>query len=98
MTARSRLRITLPPLLREFYPGVGTVSVEAATVLEVVQALERQLPGIAPRLQGSDGRLRPYLTLVVEGEAVPREPEAAVPVLDASGEAEAWFLAAVAGG
>jgi hypothetical protein len=93
-----RLRVTLPPLLREFYPGVGAVSVEAATVLDLVEGLELQLPGIAPRLQGPDGRLRSYLTLVVDGEAMPREPAGALPISAAEGEMDAWFLAAVAGG
>ncbi len=53
------VRVTLPPMLRELYRRTEPVPVEvAATIGDLVGALEREFPGITGRLCEADGRLR----------------------------------------
>jgi len=84
--------VYIPAMLRELTGGRATVAAAGATVREVVDDLERQWPGIRDRLL-EGGRLRPNLSVAVDGEVSPlglRE------VVDPASEVH--FLAAIKGG
>lgn len=59
--------VWIPALHRDLTGGVETVSIEGATVGEVVANLEERFPGIEGRLC-EDGKLRPYIAVSVNGE------------------------------
>ncbi len=56
---------------RDLTGGAERVQIEAATVGEVVAALDQQFPGIAARLT-HDGRLRPGIAVAIDGVITPR--------------------------
>lgn len=58
--------VFIPPLLRDAAGGVDRVEVSAATVRQVVAALEARFPGIRDRLCAGDD-LRPGLAVAVNG-------------------------------
>lgn len=60
------VNVFIPPLLRDVAGGVDQVEVSAATVRQVVAALEQRFPGIRERLCAGDS-LRPGLAVAVNG-------------------------------
>ena len=84
--------VWIPPLLRNLTGGRETVPVAAATVGEVIDALERLHPGIRQRL--CDGaNLRPGLAVFVDTEA------ARLGLAQSVGpNSEVHFLPAIGGG
>jgi molybdopterin converting factor small subunit len=79
-------------MLRELTGGRSTVQADGATVREVIDDLERQWPGIRDRLV-SEGRLRPNLSVAVDGEVSPLGLREAV-----KPASEVHFVAAIKGG
>ncbi len=59
--------IWIPALLRDLTGGHETLVVPGATVRQLIENLEVAYPGISDRLC-QDGRLRPGLAVVVDGE------------------------------
>ena len=62
--------VLIPTPLRSLTNGRDAVQVEAATVGEVIAALEKEFPGIKGRLCDDDGGLRRYVNVYVDGEDV----------------------------
>jgi molybdopterin converting factor small subunit len=60
------VKVFIPPLLREATGGLDQVDVSAATMRQVVAALEARFPGIGERLCAGDS-LRPGLAVAVNG-------------------------------
>jgi molybdopterin converting factor small subunit len=60
------VKVFIPPLLREAAGGLEQVDVSAATVRQVVAALDARFPGIRERLCATDS-LRPGLAVAVNG-------------------------------
>ena len=60
------IKVFIPALLRDAADGLDQVEVSAATVRQVVAALEARFPGIRDRLCAGDG-LRPGLAAAVNG-------------------------------
>jgi molybdopterin synthase sulfur carrier subunit len=60
------VKVFIPPLLREATGGLDHVEVAAASVRQVVAALEAMYPGIRERLCAGDS-LRPGLAVAVNG-------------------------------
>jgi molybdopterin synthase sulfur carrier subunit len=60
------VHVFIPPLLRDIAGGVDQLEVSAATVRQVVAALEVRFPGIRERLCAGD-ELRPGLAVAVNG-------------------------------
>jgi molybdopterin converting factor small subunit len=60
------VKVFIPPLLRETTGGLDQVDVSAATVRQVVAALDARFPGIGERLCAGDS-LRPGLAVAVNG-------------------------------
>ncbi len=84
--------VWIPPVHRDLTGGVERVHVEAATIGEVVAALDARFPGIAARLTVGDG-LRPGIAVAVNGALSPRGVRQR---LDAPSEIH--FVPAMAGG
>ena len=61
------IKVFLPPLLRDATGNLDQVEVDAATVRQIVTALEARFPGIRERLC-SDDALRPGLSVAVNGK------------------------------
>ena len=84
--------VWIPSLLRDLTGGRETVTVAAANVRQVIDALERSYPGIKDRLCDADG-LRPGIAVAVDAQVSRRglsEPVGA--------QSEVHFLPAVSGG
>ncbi len=58
--------IWIPAQLRDLTGGLEKVTVEAETVRQAIDGLERMYPGIRQRLYEED-RLRPNLSVLVDG-------------------------------
>ena len=84
--------VYIPAMLRELTGGHSTVEAAGATVLEVIEDLERTWPGIRDRLI-EGGRLRPNLSVAVDGEVSPLGLREAV-----GPSSEVHFVAAIKGG
>ncbi|MCE7933465.1 MAG: molybdenum cofactor biosynthesis protein MoaD [Chlorobi bacterium CHB2] len=52
--------------LSTFFPGLRQVTVEASTVAELVQSLDREYPGIASYLVEDHGGLRKHVNIFVD--------------------------------
>lgn len=84
--------VWIPPVHRDLTGGVERVQVEAATVGEVVAALDARYPGMAARLT-QDGRLRPGIAVAVDGVIATRGLRQRLPT-----PGEIHFIPALAGG
>lgn len=62
--------VRVPTILRTYTGGSAEVSVEGATLSEVVGALEAAYPGIGPRVLDDEGRLRRFVNVYVGDEDV----------------------------
>ncbi|WP_339735789.1 MoaD/ThiS family protein [uncultured Gimesia sp.] len=85
-------RLFIPPLLRPYCEGQEEVNVEGATVLEAVQFLDQQYPGVIERLC-PEGKLRAGMAVTVDQNVTPRGLAQKV-----SPESEIHFLPAIGGG
>jgi molybdopterin synthase sulfur carrier subunit len=84
--------VWIPPQLRDLTGGEETAAAPGANVGEVIEALERQYPGVRGRLC-PDGALRRGLAVIVDGQA------ARLGLLEATGpDSEVHFVPAIAGG
>ena len=86
------VKVFLPPLLREATGNVDQIEIDAATVRQVVTALEMRFPGVRQRLCVGDA-LRPGLSVAVNGAVSSLGLLQKVP-----DGAEVHFLPAVGGG
>jgi sulfur-carrier protein len=91
-TRAATVTVRLPALLVDLFPGSRReVEVEAATVKEMVDGLDRQWPGMRDRICDSRPAIRRHINVFVDGERVsldaPLRPGATV-----------WVLTAISGG
>ncbi|WBL36289.1 MoaD/ThiS family protein [Tepidiforma flava] len=63
-------RIVIPAALRNLCGGSQELDVPAATVDELLRAVDARCPGFYARVV-EDGRLRPELAFAVDGEIAP---------------------------
>ena len=80
--------ITLTPALTRLFPGCPRqLELEAATVRELLAALEARWPGMRDRLSDSLPRIRPHVNIFVDGERsvleTPLKPDARVFIVTA---------------
>ena len=84
--------VHIPPLMQPLTGDQKSVSVEGATVRQVINNLEALFPGIKEHLVEGD-RIRPNISLAIDGEI------SRMGLLDRVEESsEVFFLPAVAGG
>jgi len=84
--------VRLPALLVDLFPGAGReVVVQAASVREVMEELDRLWPGMRDRLCDTRPAIRKHINVFVDGERLklssPLAPGATV-----------WVLTAISGG
>jgi molybdopterin converting factor small subunit len=85
-------RVFIPAQWRDLTGGAGDIEIAAATLDDVVAALESRYPGIAARLV-TDGTIAPGLAVSIDGVVTSRGLLAPVPP-----NAEVHFLPAIGGG
>ncbi len=60
--------VTLTPALTRLFPGCPRqLELEAATVRDLLEALDRRWPGMRDRLSDSMPRIRPHVNIFVDG-------------------------------
>ncbi|MGD0943247.1 MAG: ubiquitin-like small modifier protein 1 [Acidimicrobiales bacterium] len=62
--------VRIPTQLRPLTAGASEVEVEARTVREAIDALEREYPGMKARLLDEQGTLRRFVNLFVADEDI----------------------------
>lgn len=90
--SRATVTVRLPALLVDLFPGARRdVAVEAASMREVMEELDRLWPGMRDRLCDTRPAIRKHINIFVDGERVtlsaPLAPGATV-----------WVLTAISGG
>ena len=84
--------IKLSPLLVDLFPGSARrVEVEAATVSQAVDELDRRWPGMRDRICDSRPAIRKHMNIFVEGERVKLDTRL-------QPGAEIFILTAISGG
>ncbi|MFN4271560.1 MAG: MoaD/ThiS family protein [Aliihoeflea sp.] len=84
--------VKLPALLVDLFPGSRReVVVEAASVREMFDELDRLWPGMADRLRNSRPAIRKHINVFVDGERVSLDTRLAP-------GATVWVLTAISGG
>lgn len=63
--------VWIPALHRDLTRGQETVQVPGETLGELIANLDALFPGLADRLT-EDGRVRPYISVAVNGEVIGR--------------------------
>ncbi|HLN17178.1 MAG TPA: ubiquitin-like small modifier protein 1 [Acidimicrobiales bacterium] len=87
--------VRLPTVLRSEAGGQSSVSVEGATIGEVLRSLVADHPGIAPQVFNDDGTLHKFVNVYVNDDDVRYLSLLDTPVKDGD---EVSILPAVAGG
>jgi sulfur-carrier protein len=87
--------VKLPTQLREAAGGASSVSVEGATVAEVLASLFDKHGELRDRLSDGDGGVRRFVNVYVDGEDIRFGDGLQTPVADGQ---EVQILPAVAGG
>ncbi len=62
--------VTFTSHLTRFFPDLAEGDVDAATVRELVDALDRRYPGFASYVVDDTGRLRPHVNIFVGEEPI----------------------------
>lgn len=83
--------------LFSYFPALAEqdLRVEAATVAEVVQAMEELAPGIAFYVCDEAGRLRTHVNIFVDGKRISDRSRLSDPV---GAQSEVYILQALSGG
>ncbi len=63
-------RVAIPTPLRRFTSDDALVEVEADTINQILDEMDRRYPGFKNRLCEDDGRLRRFFNIYVDGEDV----------------------------
>jgi molybdopterin converting factor small subunit len=86
------VRIRVAALLYSYTGGQKTVEVDAATVEDAINAMDRQFPGIAFRIVDEQRQIRPHMNVFVNEENV-RDSGTAIETGD-----EIYIVGALSGG
>ncbi len=62
--------VRIPTALRRVTQGQGEVQVEAKTIGELIDALEKEFPGIKERLVEENGEIRKFVNFFVNDEDI----------------------------
>ena len=89
-------KVEIPPRYRGPTRGLGLIEVDAHTVRMCIEAIEAQHPGFRELILDSEGKIRRFVRLFVNGEALDRDAVAVdAPVTDSD---LIQILASAAGG
>lgn len=64
------IKVRIPTALRRYSNGAAEITIDAASVVDAISALESQCPGIRERLVDDSGEIRRFINLYVNGEDV----------------------------
>ena len=64
------IKVRIPTPMRSFTDGAAEVAIEAATIKEVVDNLEKEYPGMKERICDTDGSLRLYVNIYLNDEDI----------------------------
>ncbi|ACN98869.1 MoaD/ThiS family protein [Sulfurihydrogenibium azorense] len=64
------ITVRIPTALRRITQGQGEVSVEASNIAELIDALEKEFPGIKERLVDENGEIRKFVNFFVNDEDI----------------------------
>ena len=64
------VRVRIPTPLRSLTKGAADVQVKADTVIDLIEDLERQHPGLRDRLVEENGELRRFINIYVNQEDI----------------------------
>lgn len=95
MSGGGTVTVVIPAPLRKFTNGEQRVSVEGGTIAELIDALDRQYPGIRERVCDPDGEIRRFVNVFVNGENA-RQIDGAATAVKAGDEV--GIIPAMAGG
>ncbi len=95
MTQTATIQVLIPTPLRSYTSGESKVPGSGSSVAEVLADLNTRYPGLRDRICESDGEIRRFVNVFVNGENVRRLQGAATPV---SGGDELGIIPAMAGG
>ncbi len=87
--------IRLPTVLRPHVAGQATVSIDGATIGEVLSTLVQQNPGLSGQVIAEDGTLNKFVNIYINDDDVRYLQQLDTPVTDGD---EVSILPAVAGG
>ena len=63
-------KVRIPTPLRKFTGGAEEVTVQGSTVGALVADIEKHFPGIQERICDSDGRVRRFVNIYVNGDDI----------------------------
>lgn len=87
--------VLIPAPLRRFTEEHASVEVEASTVAEAILKLDQLYPGIRERICDSDGRIRRFVSVFVNGKDIRSLQGIETPLKDGD---EVGIIPAMAGG
>ncbi len=87
--------VRVPTILRPYTQGASSVSVEGATLSEVLDSLDASYPGIKGRVLDESGELRRFVNVYVDNNDVRFDDGLATAIKDGG---EVSIIPAVAGG
>lgn len=64
------ITVRIPTALRRITQGQGEVTVEASSIGELIEALDREFPGIKERLVDENGEIRKFVNFFVNDEDI----------------------------
>ena len=88
-------RVIIPTLLRTLTGNASEVQIEAATVKEVLENLDKSFPGFLARVCEANGELRRFINIYIDGEDIRFLDDLSTPVKEG---AEVSIVPAIAGG
>ena len=95
MSQNGTVRVLIPTPLRTYTGGEARVEGEGASVGAVLADLDTRYPGLNERVSESDGEIRRFVNVFVNGENVRKLQGAATPVKPGD---EIGVIPAMAGG
>lgn len=88
-------KVRFTPNLKRFFPALQPMEVEAATVAELLQAVEDRFPGLRAYLVDEQGSLRMHVNVFVGQELIHDRLRLSDPV---GPQDEVYILQALSGG
>lgn len=81
--------------LRRFFPGLKVIETESKTVAELLQAIDREYPGMRAYLVDDQGALRSHVNVFVNDELVKDRKTLSDPL---GIDSEVYIMQALSGG
>ena len=95
MTDTATIQVLIPTPLRRFTHGEARVDAAGATIAELLDALDARYPGLAAQIRESDGEIRRFVNVFINGDNVRDRDGAATPLRPGD---EVGIIPAMAGG